>query len=489
MRFPVKDSLTEDEVQAGLKTVIKDGLASQAMATLTGGAFLVAFALHLEASNLVIGILAAIPPLAQLIQIPSIYLVEKIRNRRAISVYGSMVSRFSWLFIAFIPFLFSKEAGLIFLIVAILTNSIFSAVSNCSWNSWMRDLVPQDRLGTLFSKRMMASTGIGIVLSLAAGFYIDFWKKPFAGHELYGYSILFFFGFLSGMFGVHFLSKTPEPRMEPLEKMPHFFKLIIEPFGDINFKNLVMFSGSWNFAVNLAAPFFTVYMLTKLRLEMSYIVALGVLSQIAFLVSLRNWGRLSDRFSNKSVLRVSGPIFMLCIFAWTFTTLPEKHVLTIPLLLVIHVFMGISTAGVNLASGNIGLKLSPKGQATSHLATKNLVNALTASIAPILGGELADFFAGHELSWTLKWTMPGRELTFHTLHFQHWDFFFFLACLIGFYSIHRLALVKEVGEVKEEVVVNELVSEARRDMRSLSTVGGLRQLVQFPFSILKYLKE
>ena len=73
MKFPVEDKLTEEEIQFGLKAVVNDGLASQAMVTLTGGAFLIAFALKLGASNAVIGLLAAIPPLTQLLQIPSIY--------------------------------------------------------------------------------------------------------------------------------------------------------------------------------------------------------------------------------------------------------------------------------------------------------------------------------------------------------------------------------------------------------------------------------
>lgn len=38
MRFTVKDTLTEEEVQYGLKALIRDGLASTSMATLTGGA-------------------------------------------------------------------------------------------------------------------------------------------------------------------------------------------------------------------------------------------------------------------------------------------------------------------------------------------------------------------------------------------------------------------------------------------------------------------
>jgi len=485
MRFAVKDTLTEEEIQSGLRGVIKDGLATQTMVTLTGGVFLVAFALKLGASNKVIGLLAAIPPLAQLVQILAIYLVEKLRVRLPIVVYATALSRVFWLVIALIPFLFSIEAGLSFFIVALALISAFASVGGCSWNSWMRDLVPQNRLGTFFSKRASLALRLGIPLSLIAGFYIDFWKKAFPDYELYGYSILFFLGFLAGMLGVYFISTIPEPRMAPTERKVSFFGLLLQPFKDINFRNLITFLGSWTFAVNLAAPFFTVYMLKRLQLDMSFIIALMVLSQLANLAFLRIWGRFSDRFSNKSVLGVSGPLFMLCILAWTFTTMPEKYILTIPLLVAIHIFTGISTAGVSLASGNIRLKLAPKGRATSYLAASSLVNSLAAGIAPILGGNFADFFAKRELSWTLKWTSPARELIIPTLNFQQWDFFFFLAFLIGLYSIHRLALVKEVGEIKEKIVISELMSEVRKGVRNFSTAGDLRSLIQFPLTIAK----
>lgn len=485
MRFAVKDTLTEEEIQKGLRSVIKDGLTTQTMVTLTGGVFLVAFALKLGASNTIIGLLAAIPPLAQLIQIPSIYLIKKYRVRRAICVTATASSRIFWLVIALIPFLFSIEAGLSFLIIALLLYATFGAVGGSSWSPWMHDLVPQDRLGAFYSKRMSLATALGIPLSLAAGFYIDYWKKLFPDYELYGYSILFFFGFLAGMLGVYFISTIPEPRMAPVEGKPKLFNLILQPFKDANFKNLVMFLGSWNFAVNLAAPFFTVYMLKRLQLDMSFIIALLVLSQLTSLAFLRIWGRFSDRFSNKSVLGVSGPLFMLCILAWTFTTMPEKYILTIPLLIAIHIFMGISTAGVTLASGNIGLKLAPKGQATAYLAANSLVNSLAAGIAPVLGGRFADFFAERKLWVNLGWESPIRELLIPTLNFQQWDFFFFLAFLIGLYSIHRLAMVKEEGEVEEKIVLHELISEVKRPIRNFSTAGGLRQMVQFPFSIVR----
>ncbi len=307
--------------------------------------------------------------------------------------------------------------------------------------------------------------------------------------KYYGYSIIFFLGFLAGMMGVYFISTIPEPQMISKNGKRNLFRVIGEPFKDSNFKSLILFLGSWNFAINLAAPFFTVYMLKRLQLDMTFIIILTIISQAMNFFFLHVWGKYTDRFSNKSVLGVCGPLFIIRILLWTFTTLPEKHALSSPLLFIIHIFTGISAAGVSLASGNIGLKLAPKGEATPYLAAISLVNSLGAGIAPVLGERFADFFAERELAWNLMWTGPEGTITYPTLNLRQWDFFFFIAFLIGLYSIHRLAKVKEVGEVEEKVIIHELISEAKKIMRNFSPVGGIRHLIHFPFSLLSLHKK
>lgn len=487
-RFAVKETLTEDELQIGFRNVTRDGICSQSMVSLTQGAFLVGFALKLGATNIVIGLLSAIIPLAQLIQIPSIYLVERYRVRRKISVFASTMSRTLLFFMALIPFLFSPQLGLIFLLLALVLNTTIGAISTCSWNSWMHDLVPPDRLGSVFSRRMTLATAVSIPIFVISGFFIDFSKNLFPGFELYGYSILFFLGFVAGIVGIFFLERIPEPRMEPTETRQGFLRQILEPFKDMNFRKLLVFLGVWNFAVNLAAPFFTVYMLTVLGLQMSAVIIFMTLSLLMNIAFLQLWGRFSDRFSNKSVLGVCGPLFIICIFLWTFTAIPGWGVVTVSLLVTIHLLLGISTAGIALASGNIGLKLAPKGQGTAYLAANSFTNSLAAGFAPILGGALADSLAGTELSWTIKWTTPTGELTFQTLNFRQWEFVFIFAVLIGIYSIHRLAMVREHGEVKEEIVVRELMSEVKRGLRSISSAVGLQRLVEFQYSMMSHLK-
>jgi len=147
MWFKPQQSLSETQIEFALKNIIRDGVASQAMGILTGGAFLVAFALNLGASNFVIGLLAAIGPLAQLLQLPSIYIVEKVRNRRLITVAAAALSRLCWLIIALSPFIFQDKVAIGVLLVLLILVSSFGAVSGCSWNSWMRDIIPENRMG------------------------------------------------------------------------------------------------------------------------------------------------------------------------------------------------------------------------------------------------------------------------------------------------------------------------------------------------------
>src|ERR1041385_325224 len=95
--------LSEQQVQSGLKLVIKDGLAAEAMTALTGGAFLVSMALLMGASNFQIGVLASLPTFTNIFQLLSIWLVKKYNNRRAVAVMCAFLARFPLLVIGSLP--------------------------------------------------------------------------------------------------------------------------------------------------------------------------------------------------------------------------------------------------------------------------------------------------------------------------------------------------------------------------------------------------
>jgi MFS family permease len=481
-----QDRVEPPQTERGLRMLLFDGMCSQVMGVLTGGAFLIAFALLLGAPNSVIGLLAAVGPVAQLLQLPGILLVNRLRWRKALVVGGAGLGRLLWIVIALLPWLAPPQARLPLLIVLLVLFFGLGSVAGCAFNSWMRDFVPEKIMGSYFARRLAIATALGVVLTLLAGFGVGWYERQ-AGGGTGAYTILFLAGTACGLAGVFFLTRIPEPRMTPPEPGQKLRALLAEPFRDRNFRQLLTFLGTWNFAVNLAGPFFVVFMLRRLGLSMPWVIGLSVLSQIFNVAFFRIWGRLADRFSNKSILAVTGPMFIVSILLWVFTTLPDPHVLTIPLLILIHSLAGVSTAGVMLCSGNIALKAAPKGKATAYLATNALVSGVAAAAAPLLAGFLADWFANQQLDLTLRWAMlgaEGREFILPAFSLRGLDFLFIISFLFGLYSLHRLLAVREEGEVEEKVVLSEFYAEVRKTVRHVSNVAGMRHLFSFPYYLL-----
>ncbi|WP_185961293.1 MFS transporter [Telmatospirillum sp. J64-1] len=462
-----------------MRMVLHEGLTTQAMTSLTSGIFLSAYALQLGASNTIIGLLAAIPFLAQLVQVPSILLIERVRMRKLLTVGASVLSRL-FLFVIALTFFLPPSMALYGLVGALILYAAFGAVGGCSWNSWMRDLLPSKRLGNYFSRRLFGMTLIGAILSYGAGRLIDQWQTSYPDHSAAIYNIFFAVAGVAGLIGAVLLSRTPEPRMPPVTKHASLTSLLVEPYRNENFRKLMMFLAAWSFAVNLASPFFVVYMLQQLHLSMQDVILLTIFSQVANMAFLGTWGRLADRTSNKTVLSICGPLYILCFLGWTFTTFPDRHAYTIPLLFLLHGLMGIATAGVLLTAANIALKLSPEGKATPYLAMNGMISALASGLAPIIGGMFADFFSQRQMTLTVQWESPWERVTFDTLSFQAWDFFFAFACVLGLYSMHRLSMVHEEGQVDHKTLVKTYLTERRRAYSNISSVAGLRWLAAIP---------
>lgn len=468
-------SMNRTDQEKGLRYVLYDGILTQAMVSLSGGAFIIAFALLFEASNLAIGLLAAGPFLGNIFQIPAVFLVEKFRKRRLIAATASFISRIWLLVYALIPLLFARHA-LSLLSIGIFVAAATAAFSTCSWSSWMRDLVPDNERGRFFSKRMTLSLVVVIPLSIVAGRFIDYYASWFPQHGIYGYSILFLIAFAFGIVGSLLLRLTPEPPMAKETQRPSPLHMLRSPFRDENFRRLMGFTVLWAIAFNFAVPFFVVYMFKRLSLSLTAVITLSVISQLFYLVFLRVWGSLTDRYSNKSVMQLSGAILLGCIIVWPFTTLPEVYPATIPLLTFVHILSGVALAGVFIASFNIAFKLSPPSDATTYLAVNGALVSMGMGLGPILGGLLADTLKFMELSLTFRWLTSRAEWTAYLANFRGLDFLFFIAFILGIIALNRLSAVQEKGEVPKKIIYQAFLSETRRTMRNISSLGGVASL-------------
>jgi len=484
-RYGPQDHIAADDLESGLKWLQRNAVLGKIMNTLTVGAFLTAFALEIGASNVVIGVLAAVPQLGNVGQLLGVYLIERLRVRRAICIGFGMAVRPMLLVIAASVLIPSPTAALGILVAALAVRYLLGSVMLCSWNSWLRDLVPDDQRAGFLARNLRATTFFGMLISLAAAGFIDGWRTWDVADPKFAYALIFLTAFAIGCYNVYTLTKIPELRMaKPREKFD-LLGTLKRPIADLHYRQVLMFFGSWNFAVNLATPFFTVHMLKRLDLDLMTVILFAVISQTANILALPQWGRLVERFSSKAVLSVCAPLFLLCILAWTLTTWPDRYILTIPVLFVIHVLSGTATAGVAVASSNLAMKMAPRGEATAYLSANSLVNSLASGVAPVIGGLLADFFIHRGFSVLFYWEAPQAGVMFEAIHIQAWDFFFVFAAAIGVYSLHRLSVIHEEGTVKEAAVLAEFMQAARDSLRTLSTVAGLHAVIDFPLGFTR----
>lgn len=470
--------ITPEQLQRGTRRLMLDAAFATVVGTLNSGVVLVAYALFLGASSTMIGVLAAIPFLTQLLQLPAVVLVEKVRSRRAVSVSCLFVARLALPMMAVLGYLPDRDLALLLLVAGETVNCAFNAIGGCAWNAWIRDLVPDDRMGAFFARRTVYATIFGIAGTGAAAAALQY-ADPGGDGEPLVFFALYAVGFVSSLASTWQLAGVPEPA-RAVRAGQRLRTLFAEPFRNPNFVRLIRFFASWQFAVNLAAPFFTVFIIQQLGFSAGFVLLLSVVSQLSNLAVIRAWGRLSDRFTNKSVLSLASPLFIACIAAMALAGQVGPPSWTIGYLVVLHVLMGLTSAGVGLASVAIGLKLAPRGSASAYVGTNALVTALAAGTAPLLGGAFADFFSTRELQFRIIWNAPGAAVDLVGISVGWWQFFFLISVVLGLYSLHRLSFVSEQGERPRGEMVQHILNVARRGVRNASTVAGLRASLAFP---------
>ncbi|HJU22847.1 MAG TPA: MFS transporter [Casimicrobiaceae bacterium] len=470
MKLRPDTTITAADLQRGQRALVRDAAWASITGSLYGGVVLVAFALALGAGPFVIGMLAAIPFIGQAAQLPAIALIERVRQRRKITVLSVTVSRVLILLLALLPLMSVVEGRLTLLLVAQLTITILGSLAGCALNSWLHQLLPSSGLGAFFAKRLFWGTACACIGTLAAGLLVDLW--PY-GEKLQAYSVTFAAAGVAGFVSTWFLTRVPEPVMTQAGPPASVISKIAAPFRDANFRRVLRYILAWNAATNLAAPFLAVYLIQQMHFSLGTVTTLWVTSQVANAVVLYIWGRLSDRLSNKAVLRVALPVYFACMLGLAFAAIPHARDVALPLLYVVHIAMGAAAGGIGLATGNMSLKLAPQGQGTAYLAATSLVASVTGGIAPLIGGALAHLFEAGAFSVIVRWAWSGAEGEATVIGFTRYQFLFVISAALGLYVLHRLSRIREGEEISEHVVIQQFALEAIRTVNQLSTVAGL----------------
>lgn len=165
----------ELSAKADFRNSFYDGMFANMFATLTGGVFLAGFALYLGMNEFMIGLLAAIPFVVTIFQLPVSYIIRKKGTRKAIAYFGAAGGRIIWIPIVLVAFAPILTGGLKYMIVLSLffLSHGFASVSYVAWLSWTSDLVPEQMRGRFFGTRNMLCGIAGMIVIVIFGNLVD----------------------------------------------------------------------------------------------------------------------------------------------------------------------------------------------------------------------------------------------------------------------------------------------------------------------------
>lgn len=333
------------------------------------------FALSLGATNLQIGIIGAMPFLASLLtQIPGSILASFFRREKSYAICAS-ISRSSWLFYPLIPTLFPEQPVNV-LIIAYLITQIFESINVPAITSIMGDVVAKKRRGEVFSKKYRLVEMVAAICLVSAGFWLDS-----TGKTPESFSAVFIIGAILGIASSLWVLrfKVPKYKDQLKHKIREYFKL------EGNFKIFVFFAMYFDFAFAFASPLFSAYLLRNLGLSYIFFVAALAINHITKVIVYPYWGKIADKLGDKPVAIAAFFCTSLIPVLYLFVT-PE----TIWLVAPFQVLSGIIWAGAKLSLYNLLLDYSNPYRRVIDIASYQMYTSITLSIAPILGGWIAD---------------------------------------------------------------------------------------------------
>ncbi len=385
LRTKAKKPQEINRVKKSLQYSTAEGAVTSVSNSVTN-TYVTPFALALGATNAEIGILSTAKNLAETAaQMPGAMLTQYM-SRKSIWLLSWIVSRIFWVPIVLLPFIsFPNSVQILIILMGIIT--FFASLNGPAWTSLMGDIVPEDIRGRYLGRRNMIAGLSGLLATLIAGSFLS----------LLGFSLIFTISTAIGLFGIVFFVKIYEPPLRTVFHYKHSVtfnrkELITSLRINRNFALFTLFIMVMNFAVYIAAPFFTVYMLKDLGITYEIFGLLVAFEALIAIVCQPYWGRLNDRYGERVIIFVTSAMICLIPFAWLFVTTP-LHIL------LAQTLSAFAWAGFDLVTFNFLIAAVPSEKRPQYIANHRVLKGIAVVGGAFLGAYLAQhaefiFFLG-----------------------------------------------------------------------------------------------
>lgn len=407
---------SKNVIRRSLRASTIDGVFATVFSNTTGGVLLSNFILDLGASSTQIGLLASIPMLANLLQPIGAYFSEKTTSRHVYCLWIYGISRLMWVALAIGIFLtnwyhFDAQSLIYWTLGISLATHLLGALGSASWLSWMAVLVPRRLRGRYFGFRNSAANLTNLISIPLLGLIISLWFRG----ALEGFGIVLLLGIVFGIVSLafQFFIVDVNPQMQHLmtedeatgkdkagedrakdseadgEKQPNISlrQSFTDILKDTNFLMFLLYFNLWMFSVNLCAPFFNLYLLDNLKLDISQVTLYNSITAAANLLMLLVWGKIADRIGNRPILIGVGVLVAVTPILWLFTGADELSIwLWLPLL---HILGGGTWAAIDLCTNNLQIGVAPVQNQTAYFGIVAAVAGVSGALGTLAGGYMA----------------------------------------------------------------------------------------------------
>ncbi|MBP3965702.1 MFS transporter [Paenibacillus lignilyticus] len=361
----------------GLLTSIMEGIPAVVIANMLGGPILTIYVVYLGGSASDVGLVLAIPALANLVQLVAAFYMQRINNRKLLLTIFGVVHRLFWVATGLIPFFVSEELQVAVFIGLFLISFICASTSSVFWTSIVADMVPAQVRGRYFGIRNTIHWAVGSITLLVGGQILEQMNAET------GFAVLYIVSALCAVWNGIELWRYPNP---PFEKSAASSSaaLFLKPLKDKGYMKATIFIAVFILLQNAAIPLFSYVMLETLHISKWGITVLTTVQMLTTMFSYYYWGNLNSRFDSRTLLLWALPIIAGSCVLWVgIEILPVLLVLTI-----VNIALGAGLGGYNLLVFNFIIGDTPKSDRPMYVAVFSALTGVTGFVGPLFGGWL-----------------------------------------------------------------------------------------------------
>jgi MFS family permease len=398
---PSRATIPTSEIRRSLKASSIDGVFAAVFTNLTSGVLLSNFLVNLQASSFEIGILSAIPMLANIVQPFGAWLSDRFNSRLRYCSSIYFPARFIWVFLLLGIALYSRDiiddrAMAIWTMVVVALSHLLGGLGSAAWLSWMAVLVPRQLRGRYFGIRNTAANLTNLIVVAIAGF----WVANYPRGELEGFAIALVAGIVAGFISMacqwQMVDVNPQNQLSSatdkgegnstLQTATQPESAIATIAKDRHFQIFLIYFSLSMFSLNLSAPFFNLYLLQDLSIDLSWVTLYNSLTSAANLALLIPFGRWSDAIGNRIPLVGMGLVMAILPLLWLFVGTDSLSLwLGLPLLYMLN---GGASAAIDLCINNLQIEISHHQHQAQYFGITAAISGISGALGTVVGGGL-----------------------------------------------------------------------------------------------------